>query len=62
MRILPILLVGLALAMLGMGLYLRFSLARLLRFWMARTVLEQQAQTDRVVDALAKVEDALRTK
>ena len=54
-------LLGLALAMVGLGLFIRFSLARILRFWLARLVVEQQAQTDRVVDALARVEVALRS-
>jgi hypothetical protein len=52
-------LLGLGLAILGVGLFLRFSLARLLRFWMARLVVEQQAQTDRVVEALARIEGKL---
>ncbi len=51
---------GLALVIVGLGLFLRFSLARLLRFWLARLVVEQQAQTDRVVEALARVEGAVR--
>jgi hypothetical protein len=53
-------LLGLGLAIIGLGLFIRYSLARLLRFWLARLVVEQQAQTDRVVEALARVEDALR--
>ena len=53
-------LLGLALIMVGIGLFLRFSLARILRFWLARLVVEQQAQTDRIVEALAKVEAATR--
>jgi len=53
-------LLGLALIMVGIGLFLRFSLARILRFWLARLVVEQQAQTDRIVEALAKVEAAAR--
>ena len=53
-------LLGLGLAIIGLGLFLRYSLARLLRFWLARLVVEQQAQTDRVVEALGRVEDALR--
>jgi hypothetical protein len=53
-------LLGLGLAVLGVGLFLRFSLARLLRFWLARLVVEQQAQTDRVVEALGRVEEALK--
>lgn len=52
-------LLGLGLAMVGIGLYLRFALARVLRFWLARMVAEQQAQTDRVVAALERVEAAL---
>lgn len=50
---------GLGLAVIGVGLYLRFSLARVLRFWLARVVVEQQAQTDRVVEALARIEASL---
>ncbi len=51
---------GLALIIVGLGLFLRFSLARVLRFWLARLVAEQQVQTDRIVDALAAVEAAAR--
>ena len=50
---------GLGLAILGLGLFIRFSLARLLRFWLARLIVEQQEQTDRVVDALARIEAKL---
>ena len=50
---------GLGLAVIGIGLYLRLSLARVLRFWLARLVVEQQAQTDRVVEALARIEASL---
>jgi hypothetical protein len=55
-------LLGLALIIVGLGLFLRFSLARILRFWLARLVVEQQAQTDRIVEALAKVEAAARQR
>ena len=55
-------LLGLALIIVGLGLFLRFSLARVLRFWLARLVVEQQAQTDRIVDAMAKVEAAARQR
>jgi hypothetical protein len=44
----------------GLGLFVRFSLARLLRFWMARLVVEQQAQTDRMIEALDRIELAVR--
>ena len=50
---------GIGLAIIGVGLFIRFSLARLLRFWLARLVVEQQTQTDRVVDALARIEAKL---
>lgn len=53
-------LLGLAVVVMGLGLFLRFSLARVLRFWLARLVVEQQAQTDRVVEVLERVESALR--
>lgn len=52
-------LLGLALAVVGLGLFIRFSLSRIMRFWLARMVVEQQAQTDRVVEALARVEAAV---
>ncbi|CAN5602005.1 hypothetical protein BH10ACT1_BH10ACT1_27860 [soil metagenome] len=51
---------GLALVIVGLGLFIRFSLARILRFWLARLVVEQQAQTDRLVDALARIEAAVQ--
>jgi hypothetical protein len=55
-------LLGLALIVVGLGLFLRFSLGRILRFWLARLVVEQQAQTDRIVEALSKVEAAARQR
>jgi hypothetical protein len=33
-------------------MFLRYSIAQFLRFWLARFVYEQQAQTDRVVEAI----------
>ncbi len=51
---------GLALIIVGLGLFLRFSLARLLRFWLARLLVEEQAQTDRLIEALDRVEAAVR--
>jgi hypothetical protein len=50
---------GIGLAIIGVGLFIRFSLARLLRFWLARMVVEQQTQTDRVVEALSRIEAKL---
>ena len=43
---------GIASAVVGGALFLRYSLAGFLRFWLARFVYEQQAQTDRVVEKL----------
>ena len=34
------------------ALFLRYSIAHFLRFWLARLSWEQQAQTDRLVEAL----------
>jgi hypothetical protein len=50
---------GLGLIVVGAALITRFSLARLFRFWLARVVYEHQVQTDRTVDALGRIEDAL---
>lgn len=44
-------LVGAALAVAGTGIWLRYSLAGFLRFWLARLIFEQRAQTDRLVEA-----------
>jgi hypothetical protein len=43
---------GLTAAVVGGALFLRYSLAGFLRFWLARFVYEQQAQTDRIVEKL----------
>ncbi len=53
-------LVGLGLLVIGLGLFLRYSLTRLFRFWLARVMVEQQVQTDRVVSALDGIETAIR--
>lgn len=50
---------GVALVIIGAALFARFSVARLLRFWLARLVAEQQLQTDRAVQAIERVADAL---
>jgi hypothetical protein len=46
-------LIGVAVAVLGLGLFLRYSMANFLRFWLARLSYEQQAQTDRLIATLA---------
>ena len=50
---------GIALVVTGTGLVMRYSLARLFRFWLARLVAEHSQQTDRTVDALGRIETAL---
>lgn len=50
---------GLALVIIGSALMIRFSLARLFRFWLARIVYEHQIQTDRTVEALGRIEAVL---
>lgn len=50
---------GLSLIVLGSALIIRFSLARLLRFWLARIVYEHQVQTDRTVESLGRIEALL---
>ena len=42
-------LAGVAVSLAGGALFLRYSLATFLRFWLARLIYEQQAQTDRIV-------------
>ncbi len=51
---------GLGLMLIGLGLFLRYSITHLIRFGVARMVHEQQAQADRIVDAMASLEQAIR--
>ena len=44
-------LIGIASAVVGAALFLRYSLAQFLRFWLARLIYEQQAATDRIVES-----------
>ncbi|MDZ7733326.1 MAG: hypothetical protein U5R31_09620 [Acidimicrobiia bacterium] len=43
---------GLAFVVAGAVLFARYSMSRFLRFWLVRLIYEQQAQTDRIVEAL----------
>jgi hypothetical protein len=43
---------GLTAAVVGGAIFVRYSIASFMRFWLARFVYEQQAQTDRIVDRL----------
>jgi uncharacterized membrane protein HdeD (DUF308 family) len=47
-------LIGVAVSVVGAALFLRYSIAQFLRFWLARFTYEQHAQTDRVVDAISR--------
>ena len=53
---------GVALVFVGAALFARYSAARLLRFWLARLVADQQIQTDHVVAAIAALAEATRTQ
>jgi len=44
-------LAGIAAAVVGAALFLRYSIASFLRFWLARLIYEQKAQTDRLLAA-----------
>ncbi|HEY5153093.1 MAG TPA: hypothetical protein VIJ47_00055 [Acidimicrobiales bacterium] len=44
--------IGLTVAVVGGALFVRYSMAHFLRFWLARLSFEQSAQTDRLVEAL----------
>ncbi|HZR14486.1 MAG TPA: hypothetical protein VFC33_14700 [Acidimicrobiia bacterium] len=54
-------LIGVTVSVVGAALFLRYSIAQFLRFWMARLIYEQQAQTDRIVATTTKA-DGLATK
>jgi len=45
---------GIALILAGGALFVRFSLARYMRFWMIRLTYESRANTDRLVDAIER--------
>jgi hypothetical protein len=51
---------GLGLVLIGLGLFLRYSVTHLIRFGVARMVHEQQVQADRIVEAMASLEAAVR--
>jgi uncharacterized membrane protein YidH (DUF202 family) len=45
---------GLALIVAGAALFVRYSLARYLRFWLIRATYESRANADRIVDAIER--------
>jgi hypothetical protein len=50
---------GLALVILGGLVFLRYSLARYLRYWLIRDIYESREQTDRTVAVLERIEAAI---
>jgi uncharacterized membrane protein HdeD (DUF308 family) len=44
--------IGIALIIAGAAFFVRYSLARYLRFWLLRLVWESRANADRIVDAI----------
>ena len=50
-------LIGVAVTIVGAALFVRYSIAQFLRFWLARFTYEQQAQTDRIVEAIKPPQD-----
>lgn len=51
--------IGLALVIAGTALFVRYSVARFMRFWLVRLVHEHRSETDRVVTALRDIESKL---
>jgi hypothetical protein len=45
-------LIGVALTIVGAAVFLRYSMAQFLRFWLARLSYEQHHQTDRLIEKL----------
>jgi hypothetical protein len=45
-------LIGVSLCVVGAAVFLRYSIAQFLRFWLARLSYEQQHQTDRLIEKL----------
>ena len=51
---------GLGVMLVGAAMFVRYSLSRYLRYWLIRTIYEERAQTDKVVDSLGRIEALLR--
>jgi hypothetical protein len=45
---------GVALAVIGTGLFVRFALTRFFRYWLVRLIYEDREQTDRIVEAVQR--------
>jgi hypothetical protein len=48
---------GVVAAVVGGALFVRYSVAAFLRFWLARLIYEQKAQTDRLLDGSPSTKD-----
>ena len=46
---------GIGIAVVGAVLWARYSLSRYLRYWLVREIVEQRASTDRVVEAIERL-------
>jgi hypothetical protein len=53
-------LIGVSVTIVGAALFLRYSIAQFLRFWLARLSYEQQHQTDRLIESLKRSNDRRR--
>ena len=51
---------GVGVMVIGAAMFVRYSLSRYLRYWLIRTIYEERAQTDKVVDSLGRIEALLR--
>jgi len=48
---------GIAMIIAGAAFFVRYSLARYLRFWLIRLIWESRSNTDRIVDAIKDATD-----
>ena len=53
-------LLAVVLAVIGVGLFVKKGIERLLRFWIARVTYEQSAQTDRLIEQGEQLQQLLR--
>jgi hypothetical protein len=53
---------GVALVLMGAALFARYSVARLVRLWLARSVADRQRETDRLVEAIDRLTEELKAR
>lgn len=51
---------GVGVMIVGAAMFVRYSLSRYLRYWLIRTIYEDRAQSDKVVESLGNIEALLR--